>query len=110
MAWNDDSWRDSYDDWKLASPDYEDEEPCDHEDHETDILDGRCRCYRCGHSWYATATDIDRELRFQSEFAEAMEREERRQWWSDLYYKMTPFLRPWRRWRARNQYDDEIPF
>ena len=28
MSWNDDSWRDGYDAWKLASP-YDDEDPCD---------------------------------------------------------------------------------
>lgn len=91
--------------------DYEDE-PCDHEDYDTDLLDGRCRCWRCGESWYATAAELDRELRFQSEYAEAMERENRRQWWEDLYYNVTAFLRPWRRWRARRRQDvdDDIPF
>lgn len=116
MAWNDDSWRDGYDDWKLASPD-EDDDPCDHEDYETDILDGRCRCDRCGHSWYATAAEIDRELRFQSEYAEAMEREDRHQWWSDLWWAVRHPLatihwelckRGWFRKSAAN--DDEIPF
>lgn len=52
MAWHDDSWRDSYDSWKLASPD--DEYPqyeCEHEDYDIDTIEGRCHCHRCGDSW-----------------------------------------------------------
>jgi len=120
MSWNDDSWCDGYDAWKLRSPDDEYgyyEEPCDHDDREIDILDGRTRCSRCGESWYATAAEIDAELRFQSEYAEAMEREDRRQWWSDLLYNVRYPLQAihWqmqkRGWfRSRVMTDDEIPF
>jgi hypothetical protein len=117
MAWNDDSWKDGYDAWKLASPDddYE-EDPCDHDDYETDLLDGRCRCI-CGHSWYASTEDIDRQLRFQSEYAEAMEREDSRQWWSDLLWAVRHPIatahwemqkRGWFRKPAPS--DDDIPF
>jgi len=97
--------------------DDDDDELCDHEDYETDMLEGRCRCYRCGHSWYASTEDIDRELRFQSEYAEAMEREDRRQWWSDLWWAVRHPLaqihwelskRGWFRKSAPT--DDEIPF
>jgi hypothetical protein len=119
MAWNDDSWKDSYDDWKLASPDddYE-EDPCDHDDYETDLLDGRCRCPRCGESWYATAAEIDAQLRFETEYHKAMERENRKQWWSDTLYNVRHPLqaihwqmqkRGWFRPRATPS-DDDIPF
>lgn len=94
-----------------------DEDFCDHEDHDTDILSGRCKCWRCGHSWYATADDIDRELRFQSEYAEAMEREDSRQWWSDLWWAVRHPLatlhwemqkRGW--FRQPEPSDDDLPF
>lgn len=93
------------------------EESCDHEDHETDILDGRRRCWRCGESWYASADDIDRELRFQSKYHEAMERYDRQQWWSDLFWSIRHPLatihwelskRGW--FRKPVVSDDEIPF
>jgi hypothetical protein len=95
-----------------------DDDPCDHDDHETDLLDGRCRCWHCGESWYATTEQIDRELRLQSEYHEAMEREDRRQWWSDLFYNVRHPLQAihWqmqkRGWLSRRSApgDDDIPF
>lgn len=45
----DDSWRDTYDEWKLACP-YDDEQPedtCDHEEYEVD-WEGRAECHYCG--------------------------------------------------------------
>lgn len=101
------------DQYGYVDDDREDEDdPCDHEEYDTDLLSGRCQCWRCGESWCASGAEMDRELRFQSEYAEAMDRENRRQWWEDLYYKATFFLRPWRRWRARRKSgaDDDIPF
>ena len=77
MSWNDEI--DEYEDL------FGDEDPCDHEDHDTDLLDGRCSCWRCGETWYATTEQIDAQLRFESEYYEMMEREERRQWWRDLW-------------------------
>lgn len=97
--------------------DYEDD-PCDHDDYETDILDGRCQCWRCGKSWYATTEQIDAELRFQSEYAEVMEREDSRQWWSDLFYNLRHPLQALR-WQLQKRgwltprsatTDDDIPF
>lgn len=94
-----------YLDWQPDDPD-----PCGHDDYEVDILDGRCRC-SCGHSWYATEDQISRQIEFHREYAELEEREHRRQWWRDLYYKITIPLRPFRRWRARRLYgDDDLPF
>jgi|SRR6185312_1019946 len=98
--------------------DYErDDEPCDHEDHDVNLIDGRCQCYRCGESWYATTAEIDEQLRFESEYHEAMERENRRQWWSDLFWAIRHPLatlhwemqkRGW--FRPRVLTDDDIPF
>lgn len=88
---------------------YEDEDdPCDHDDYETDLLDGRCRCDRCGESWYATAAEIDAQLRFETEYHEAMERENRRQWWRDRWDSVKSLFH----WRKRPQFvsDDDIPF
>ncbi|GEC56820.1 hypothetical protein [Bradyrhizobium phage ppBeUSDA76-2] len=91
--------------------------PCDHDDYDTDILTGRCMCWRCGESWYATAAEMDRELRFQSEYAEIMEREDRRQRWSDFWWAVRHPLatihwelskRGWFRKPAVS--DDDIPF
>jgi hypothetical protein len=117
MLWNDDSWRDSYDSWKLASPDDEYDEPeCDHDDYETDILDGRCRC-SCGRSWYASDAQVTAEIERQRAYFEYEERENRRQWWSDLLYNFRHPLvaihwqmqkRGW--FRSRVMTDDEIPF
>ena len=120
MAWNDDSWRDGYDAWKLASPydDYEEEDPCDHEDAETDILDGRVCCHRCGAQWYATADELASEHRRTVEYAEWEERENRRQWWRDFFWFILNPLSSlhWkfqllrRRWRRGPVLDDDIPF
>lgn len=120
MTWNDDSWKDGYDAWKLASPhdDYEEEDPCDHEDAETDCLDGRVYCHRCGAQWYATAEELAAEHRRVVEYAKWEERENRRQWWRDLF---APILDPidslrWKlrrlswRWRRAPIIDDDIPF
>lgn len=95
-----------------------DDDPCDHDDYDTDLLDGRCHCYRCGESWYASAAEIDAELRYQSEYAEAMEREDRRQWWNDLIYAVLHPLQTihWklaqRGWFRTSPAitDDDIPF
>lgn len=111
MAWNDDSWRDGYDAWKLASPDDDYDEPeCDHEDFDIDILDGRARCNRCSESWHATEDEIRAQIEHMARYAEYEEREERRQWWRDLWDRIkSPFqrLRPVKRGPIL---DDDIPF
>lgn len=95
-----------------------DDDLCDHDDYDTDLLSGRCQCWRCGETWYATGEEIDRELRFQSEYHEAMEREDRRQWWSDLFYNVRHPLqaihwqvqkRGWLSGRSAPS-DDDVPF
>lgn len=119
MAWNDDSWRDGYDAWKLASPDddYEDD-PCDHDEYEVDILDGRCWCDRCGHRWYATDEQVEREIERQAAYTEYEERENRKQWWRDRFdFILYPINRlRWKlqhlrwHWQRKPVLDDDIPF
>lgn len=108
MSWNDDidNWKDSYDDWKLRSPDDEYDEPCDHENFEVDIITGRCHCDRCPESWYASDDEIDCQIRLEAEYYEHMERENRRQWWRDLWSKVRSFF-----WRPKPKInDDDLPF
>ena len=108
MSWDDDSWKDGYDTWKLASPYDEYDEPCDHEDYEIDILTGCCHCDRCSESWHATPEQIQMQIDHEAAYYEAMESEERRQWWRDLWSRVRSFF-----WRSRTKTwasDDDIPF
>ena len=42
MSWDDPhAWRDSYDEWKLRSPDWYDDEPCDEEEDERPFVHQR---------------------------------------------------------------------
>lgn len=112
MAWNDDSWKDSYDAWKLASPDDDDE--CDHDDYDVDILDGRCRC-ACGYSWYATNEQVLAESERQREYSEWEERTSRREFWRRLTYPIRWLIhllleKVWSRKSHVVITDDEIPF
>lgn len=100
----------------MCDDDYDDD-PCDHDEYDVDVLDGRCRCWRCSESWYASAVEIDAELSRQSAYHEEMERYDRQQWWSDLFWAIRhPFATlHWklseRGWLRRPVvHDDEIPF
>lgn len=117
----------TYDHWKTRSPDddWDDEcgcdgedEPCDHEDYDIDILTGDWMCWICGEKRAATQAEIDMMIRHQAEYCEYEARENRRQWWRDLFY---PVLYPlsvvqwqWQklklRWRGSPALDDDIPF
>lgn len=104
-GFSDESWRDSYDNWKLASPDDYYAEECLHEEYEADI-NGRATCNSCGEHWYLTQWDIERERELNVAFDLAMRREERRRRIADLASR----LAFWRRWRKPPPIDDEIPF
>jgi hypothetical protein len=120
MPWNDDSWKDGYDSWKLA-PDDEYDDPCDHEDYQVDILEGRARCDRCGESWYCSDEEVLRQIEHEAAYAAWEEKENRRQWWSDALYAVRHPLaaihwelqkRQWFGMRIgkREPSDDDIPF
>jgi hypothetical protein len=46
----------------------DEDDPCDHEDRDVDLLAGRACCYRCGEAWWLT----DKELRREIELAASM--------------------------------------
>lgn len=107
---SDDSWRDTYDAWKLASP--YDDDLCDHDDYDVDILDGRAHCNRCPESWYVSEEEVARQIEHQAAYHEQLERENSRQWWRDLFSPATNLL--WRFKKALRHreaiIDDDIPF
>lgn len=120
-AWNDDSWRDGYDAWKLRSP-YEDEpyedepdEECHHDEYESDILTGRASCCHCPHSWWQTEVEIKSEIERIRAYDEWQREQNRRERWRRLTY---PIRRPifrllerlWPRKACSVLYDEEIPF
>lgn len=108
--WYDDSWRDTYDEWKLRSPydeaPWEDErEECEHEGFDVD-WDGRASCDRCDHHWWLDPAQLAAYQRLEREYA----REQRR--YNSWY------MRAWR-WleerlpRRREKFptlDENIPF
>lgn len=106
---SDDSWRDSYDEWKLRSPyDDEPEEECWHEEYEID-WEGYANCQRCGHMWSATPEQIKAERLAVEAYDEHCRREERR----ERLERRFGWLRFWRRWKRKPrpaEIDDGIPF
>ncbi len=101
---------DQYDDY-IDDPyygPYSDDDYCDHEDYDIDILEGRAHCYRCGQWWYLTGDELDKHLRLQSEYDAAMYREFRREntWWKRVIR--------WLAFKFRNRAEvsiyDEVPF
>lgn len=112
MAWDDESWKDSYDAWKLASPDDGWEEVCEHEDYDADILTGTATCYRCGYRWSQTEAEIAAEIERIRAYDE-LEREQRtlryrlKEWLTELLWQLRYH------WATRHQkkiVDDDIPF
>lgn len=113
-----DAWKDSYDSWKLASPDdYNSniDEPCYHEHYSANV-EGIATCDECGERWMLTADEIELERINTAVYDEMMRREERRQFWRKLTYPIRwPVFRLleaiWPRKASRVLYDDdEIPF
>lgn len=94
MPWNDDSWRDGYDAWKLRSPDDDGPEPeCLHEEYEID-MEGRAHCEMCGEKWWATGDEIAGQRERQIEHDAWCRKQERREFWRRLTYPIR-----WRLWR-----------
>jgi hypothetical protein len=80
---------------------------CDHEDADLDILDGRYRCL-CGYSWLASEAEILSAIDAQAAYSEYEDRENRRQWWRDLWERVRSMFP--RRKPAVCVTDDEVPF
>lgn len=111
MSWNDDSWRDGYDAWKLRSPDDEYQERCYHEGFEIDWM-GLARC-GCGDVWTPNQADID-DFRYRNKIYDRhCRRQEFRERWFGWWDRLCANYRTWR-WRRRHGFkklvDDDIPF
>jgi hypothetical protein len=89
---------------------YEDDprHDCEHEEYEADILTGIASCDRCGHRWMQSFEEIEAEHMRIAAYQQYQDREDRRQWWRDLWYDVKSFFR----WRKPPQmvHDDDIPF
>lgn len=105
MNHSNDSWRDSYDAWKLRSPYDERDDECFHEDYEVHI-NGRATCCRCGEGWYLTAEEIQYERERVIGYDKMYRRWEREQRWQQFVSKIAF----WRRWQKAASVDDDIPF
>ena len=114
MTWHDESWKDSYDAWKLESP-YDDcEDECDHEDCDADILTGRAICNRCGHSWWQTEAEIAAEIDRIRAYDE-WEHEQRtlryriKEWFSGMLFRVR-YRWATRHWKRLVDDSDDTPF
>lgn len=102
MTWNDDIDEFEYD------LDRDDEDPCDHDDYDVDIVTGRASCSRCCESWYVSDDEVRRQVELEAAYHEWEDRENRWQWWRDLWDRIRSI---WpRRKQPRFVSDDEIPF
>lgn len=113
MSWNDDSWRDGYDEWKLRSP-YDEREECYHEHYEIDI-EGRAHCEHCSETWWATSEEIAHQREEQAVYDAWCRKQERCEFWRKLTLPIRwPIFRllerVWPRKSLSVLTDDEIPF
>ena len=53
-----------------------DEDFCDHDEYDADILSGRAQCYRCGEAWWLSDEQLRLEIRHASEYFECVAAEE----------------------------------
>lgn len=54
---------DEFDDFYI-----EDDLDCDCPDYDTDLIEGRAWCHRCGRRWDLTAEQVKREIQFQADY------------------------------------------
>lgn len=54
--------------------DYEgyDDDFCDHDDYDADILTGRAQCYRCGEAWWLSDGQLRQEIRIAAQVYECI--------------------------------------
>lgn len=97
-----------------AQPGYYDDDydydGCDHEEYDIDVFEGRCRCYRCGESWWASEETILSAIDAQAAYSRWEDEQNRRDWWRDLWTRVTAPFRRLRRRGPPKSLDDEIPF
>ena len=109
--WEDEGWKDTYDSWKLASPDDDYEDECEHPFFEVDY-EGRAHCDQCQASWWSTADEIKAQADHEAAYGQWVADQER---WS---FRFKEWLRHWLwsfRYRRATRHwskltDDEIPF
>ena len=119
MTWDNQSWRDSYDDWKLRSPDdeygYYDDTP-DHDCADTfSIVNDTAICDCCGESWWPSAEEKAAWVERCAEQDAWLRRQRRREFWRKLTWPIRwPIFRllekVWPRKSLSVLTDDEIPF
>jgi hypothetical protein len=61
------------DDYPYDDDDWREDDPCDHDEHDVDILTGRAHCWRCGEAWWLTSDELKRELEFHALACESAE-------------------------------------
>lgn len=89
--------------------DWGDDEHCDHEDYDRDILTGTAHCWSCGHKWVQTAAEIEREREAQIAYDKLCDQWEREQ--HSLRTKARNWAYRLRRWWNKPAAPaDEIPF
>jgi hypothetical protein len=54
---------------------YSDDDFCDCEEFDADILEGRAHCFRCGRSWWLSDEQMKQEVRFHVEMMQCIEEE-----------------------------------
>ena len=96
------------DDVFLIEDDFDEDDGCDHDDYDADILTGRAMCHRCGHAWWQTAGEIEREARHQAAYQEWVAEQERP--WNRFKEWLSGFRPRFRRRTSVSLQDDEIPF
>lgn len=87
--------------------------PCDHADYDVDILTGRASCNFCSHGWYVSEDQILRQIEHERAYNEYLDRENRRQWWRELFAPILNWRWRFQKWRWSRQKtitDDDIPF
>lgn len=95
---------DEYENWS-------EDECCDHEDYDADILTGRAMCNRCGHAWWQTDKEMAAETERIRDYYEWMEDQERpwfrfKEWLGGLWFRIK------QQWPKRNSpvVGDDFPF